>query len=358
MARTEAVLDWRGMTGRWLDGLESEAAKVLPASVHRYIRQGAHGGTSAAAAVAAWRQVRFLPHAIVDVSHCDTVTTLLGTEVTTPVGVAPSTFQRAVHVDGEVAMASATRDAGSLLVVSSNAGTSFAEIGVTGVAWWVQVYLPADRSLAIPLLERAVEAGARAVVLTVDTPVVATKYDDGPSIWEETDPAILRVNFNPGVHDLPGFAKATDLGLADITWLREITGLPVVVKGVLRADDAVRCVRAGASAVWVSNHGGRQLDQSVATAEALPDIVAAVGEWVEVYVDGGLRSGLEVLAALSLGARAAFLGRLPLWALVGGHASVLRMHQELARELIESMQLAGITRPGDAPSVLASSRRE
>ncbi len=346
------------MTGRWLDGLESEAAKVLPAAVHRYIRQGSREGTSAAAAAAAWREVRFLPHALADVSHCDPATTLLGTEVAAPVGVAPTTFQRAVHADGELAMASATRDAGSLLVVSSNAGTSFAEIGATGVAWWLQAYLPADRSLAVPLLERAVEAGARAVVLTVDTPVVATKYDDGPSIWEETDPTILRVNFDLEAHHLPGFAKATDLGPADITWLREMTGLPVVVKGVLRADDAVRCVQAGASAVWVSNHGGRQLDQSLATAEALPGVAAAVGERVEVYVDGGLRGGLDVLAALCLGARAAFLGRLPLWALVGGNASVLRMHRELASELIESMQLAGITRPGDAPLVLASSRRE
>ncbi|WP_114906095.1 alpha-hydroxy acid oxidase [Ornithinimicrobium murale] len=340
---------------RWLDGLEARAAEVLPSSVHRYIRQGSRDGVTAAEAVAAWGRVRFLPRTLTDVTHVQTGTRLLGTPVRHPNAVAPSTFQRAIHPDGEVAMAVATRDAGSLMVVSSNAGTPFVEIGATGVAWWLQVYLPADRTLAIPLLERAVSAGARAVVLTTDTPVVGTKYDDGPTVWEEADPAHLRINFDAGVHDLPGFAKATDLGPADIVWLRERTGLPVVVKGVLRPDDAVRSVEAGASAVWVSNHGGRQLDRSLPTAQALPAVASAVADSVEVYVDGGIRSGLDVLAALALGARAAFLGRLPLWALLGGAESVLRMHRDLGAELEEAMQLAGVTEVAHVPSVLAGS---
>lgn len=341
------------MAGSWLDGLEAQAAAALPASVYRYIRQGARDGVSTAEAVAAWRELRFLPHAMVDVTSVSTATTLLGTDVAVPIAVAPSTLQKAVHPDGEVAMATATAEAGSLMVVSSNAGTPFAAIGATGVAWWLQAYLPADRSLALPLLERAVAAGARAVVLTVDTPVVGTKYDDGPSVWEDTDPAILQVNADPDTRDQPGFAKATDLGTTDIAWLREATGLPVVLKGVLRPDDAVRCVDAGASAVWVSNHGGRQLDRSVSTVTALPDVVAAVRGRVEVYVDGGLRGGLDVLGALALGARATFVGRLPLWALVGGTESVLRMHQELALELVDALRLAGLSDPGEAPSVLA-----
>ena len=341
------------MPVRWLDELEGQAAERLTASVHRYIRQGSREGVSTAEAVQAWRAARLLPHVLTDVTQVHTATTLLGTQVAAPVAVAPSTFQKAIHPDGELAMATATREAGSLLVVSSNAGTPFAEVGATGVAWWLQVYLPADRALAVPLLERAVSAGARAVVLTVDTPVVGTKYDDGPTVWEETDPAHLRVNFDPGVHDLPGFAKATDLGPADIGWLRERTGRPVVVKGVLRPDDAVRCVEAGASAVWVSNHGGRQLDRSQATAQALPGIVKAVGDTAEVFVDGGIRSGLDVLVALALGARAAFLGRPPLWALVGGADSVLRMHRELQCELVDAMRLAGITGLEQAPDVLA-----
>jgi 4-hydroxymandelate oxidase len=134
--------------------------------------------------------------------------------------------------------------------LSSNAGTPFAEIGDTGVAWWLQAYLPANRSLAEPLLAAAVAAGARAVVLTADTPVVGTKSDDGPSVWETVDPGLPRVNFGPTYDDDgPGSRKATDLGPRDIAWLTQVTGLPVVVKGVVRPDDARRAVQAGAAAV-------------------------------------------------------------------------------------------------------------
>jgi 4-hydroxymandelate oxidase len=254
-------------------------------------------------------------------------------------------------------MARATAAAGSLMVVSSNAGTTFDELGATGVSWWVQVYLPADRTLAEPLLARAVEAGAAAVVLTVDTPVVGTKYDGaGPTVWEVTDPGLLRVNFDPSYSEARAAEKATDLGPHDIGWLAETTGLPVVVKGVLRPDDARRCVQAGAAAVWVSNHGGRQLDRVLPTAQALSGVVEAVGGVSEVYVDGGLRSGLDVLTALALGARATFLGRLPLFALTGGEADVLSKHTELADELVEALRLAGCRRPEDARGIVVQPR--
>ena len=216
-------------------------------------------------------------------------------------------------------MAQATAAAGTVLVVSSNAGTTFADIASTGVRWWLQAYLPADRTLAEPMLARAVDAGAEAVVLTVDTPVVATKYAAGDQVvWDVVDPELLRVNFDPGYEDAPGAEKALDLGPHDLVWLAEQTGLPVVAKGVLRPDDARRCVQAGAAAVWVSNHGGRQLDRAASTASCLPAVVAAVEGAAQVYVDGGIRSGLDVLAALALGADAVFLGRLPLYALVEG----------------------------------------
>ncbi|UUZ58597.1 alpha-hydroxy-acid oxidizing protein [Nocardioides sp. B-3] len=139
----------------------------------------------------------------------------------------------------------------------SNAGTRFEEIGATGVEWWVQAYLPGNRELARPLLARAVAAGARAIVLTVDTPVVGTKITEGGrSVFDLVPTGQLRVNFDEGYDALPGAEKATDLGPTDIARLHELTGLPVVVKGVLRGDDARMCVEAGAAAVWVSNHGG------------------------------------------------------------------------------------------------------
>ncbi len=340
-------------------GLEEHARQLLPEPVYRYFAQGARQGVTAAEAAAAWNRVRFVPHALQDVRGVSTTTTLLGTPVRAPVAVAPTTLQRAAHQLGEIAMARGVAAAGSLMVVSSNAGATFADIGATGAPWWLQAYLTADRSACLPLLERAVDAGATAVVLTADTPVVGTKYDGGgPTVWEVIDPGWLRVNFGTDHGTDHGrvaeHAKATDLGPRDIAWLAEVTGLPVVVKGVLRADDARRCVDAGARAVWVSNHGGRQLDQSASTAACLPAVAAAVQGAAEVYVDGGLRSGLHVLAALAYGARAAFLGRLPLYALAGGGADgVTRLLEELADQLREAMTLAGVSGPEASGDLLA-----
>ena len=310
-----------------------------------YVVQGAREGVSAAEATEAWRALRFRPRVLRDVGEVDLSVSLLGHRSAVPWGVAPTTLQRTVHPEGEVAMARATAAAGALMVVSSNAGTPFADIGATGVRWWLQAYLPQDRGLAEPMLARAVEAGAAAVVLTVDTPVVATKYVDADPVWDTVDPATVRVNFDADYADRPGSAKARDLGPADLAWLAERTGLPVVAKGVLHPEDAQRCVDAGAAAVWVSNHGGRQLDRALPTAAALPDVAAAVRGSAEVYVDGGLRSGLDVLAALALGADAAFLGRLPLYALVEGSDGVSRMHAELAEQVSEGLALAGCRSP-------------
>lgn len=336
----------------WLAGLEERARAVLPAPVLEYVAQGARESLTAAGAADAWRAVRFLPHVMRDVTDVDPGVELLGRRSEVPWGVAPTTLQRAVHPEGELAMVRATAAAGAVTVVSSNAGTGFAEIGATGARWWLQAYLPSDRTLAEPMLARAVEAGAGAVVLTVDTPVVGTKHVVGESVWDTVDPGLVRVNFGPGHEQHPGADKATDLGPHDIDWLRTRTGLPVVVKGVLRPDDARRCVQAGAAAVWVSNHGGRQLDRAVATATALPAVVAEVGRDAQVYVDGGVRSGLDVLAALASGADAVFLGRSPVWALAGGEEGVARLHAELLAETIEALRLAGCRTAAEARSLL------
>jgi len=328
---------------RFVDGVEERAAQVLPDPVLRYVRQGAREGRTAAEATAAWDRPRFLPSVMRDVTEVHTATSLLGTATSSPLAVAPTTMQRGLHPDGEVAMARGIAAAGSLMVVSSNAGSTFEDIAATGVSWWLQMYLTAERSTSLPLLRRAVDAGARAIVLTVDTPVVATKYDGtGPTVWDAAEPGWVRVNFPDGYGAAPGDEKATDLGPQDVDWLAQATGLPVVVKGVLRPQDARRCLDAGATAVWVSNHGGRQLDYAAATADCLAAVVAEVGSGAEVYVDGGVRTARHALAALARGARGVFLGRLPLYALaVGGAEGVERMFTELGSELGEALMLAG-----------------
>ncbi len=331
---------------RWTEHLEDLARKVMPEAVHRYVRQGARDGVSTAEAVAAWDRFRFLPAVLRDVTEIDCTTELLGTPVRTPFAIAPTTMQRAIHRDGELAMARAATASDTLMVVSSNAGTTFEEIAETGVTWWLQIYMPADRLVCKPLLDRAVHAGAAAVVLTADSPVVGTKYDSGvETVWDMAESGWLHANFPEEYGELPGHEKAVDLGPQDIDWLRKTTGLPVVVKGVLRATDARRCVDAGAAAVWVSNHGGRQLDRVASTADCLPLVAAEVGRDAEVYVDGGVRNARHALTALALGAKGVFLGRPPLYALaVDGEAGVVRLLDGLSEELVESMRLAGCNR--------------
>ena len=322
-----------------LDALEEAARGVLTPATFAYFSQGARAGVTAAEAVAAWEGFRFVPRVLRDVREVSMARTLLGAAARAPLGVAPTTLQRAADTAGEVATAAACAASRIPMVLSSNAGARFTEIAATGVTWWLQAYVTEDRDLTRPMLDAAAAAGATAIVLTVDTPVVGTKVDAGEGVvWDAVPAEWLRVNLGPAA-DAP---KARDLGPEDIAWLTDVTGLPVVTKGVLHPDDARSAVDAGAAAIWVSNHGGRQLDRAASTATCLPAIVDAVGDDVEVYVDGGIRSGLSVLTALGLGADACFLGRLPLYALaVGGQAGVEQALGALVAELEEALRLAG-----------------
>ncbi|MGW3290143.1 alpha-hydroxy acid oxidase [Streptomyces sp. NPDC001002] len=329
-----------------MDGLEEQAADVLPAEIYGYFRRGAGQGLSVAEASRSWDELRLRPHVLRDVSSCDTTTTVLGTPVSTPVLVAPSTLQRKAHPEGEAATARGVARAGSLLAVTSNTAVPFSALPASGAPWWVQVYVTRDRSLTAEVLRRAKAAGARAVVLTADTPVIGSRGKPGAHVADFVRPEDLYGNM-PGVPDREAAEHAPDLTPDVIGWLREQSGLPVVVKGVLRGDDAREFGAAGASGLLVSNHGGRQLDTLAPTAWALAEVVDAVaGTGTEVYVDGGLRRGTHVLAALALGARAVFIGRPVLWALtVAGDAGVARLIDELTQELAEAMRLTGTTSP-------------
>jgi len=329
---------------RWIDGLEERAMRVLPAEIYEYFRRGAGQELSATEAADVWDRLRLRPHVLRDVSDCDTSTTVLGTPVSTPVLIAPSTLQRRADPEGEAATARGVARAGSLLAVTSNTAVPFSSLPASGAPWWVQVYVARDRALTLEVLERAKAAGARAVVLTADTPVIGSQGKTGAHVADFVQPEDLYGNMS-SIPSREAAEHAPDLTPEVIGWLHERTGLPVVVKGVLRGDDARVFVEAGASGLLVSNHGGRQLDALVPTAWALPEVVDAVaGTGTEVYVDSGLRSGTHVLAALALGARAVFVGRPTLWALaVEGDKGVARLLDELTRELAEAMRLTGVT---------------
>ncbi|SER14927.1 alpha-hydroxy acid oxidase [Microlunatus flavus] len=324
-----------------VDGLEAEAAEVLPDHVVGYFR-GPTGAYGIATDADRWSQVRFRPHVLRDTSGLGLATTVLGTPVASPVLVAPMAQQRAAHPDGEVATARAVGRRGTLLGVSSNTGVRFADIDAVGAPWWFQVYVMDDREATAELVTRAAQAGARALVLTVDTPGVDPRRPRfEPRSWPERYG--MQVNIPGGEDGRRVFRGTRDLSVRDIGWLRELTGLPVVVKGVLRGDDARACVDAGAVGVVVSTHGGRCLNQTVRSADALPEVVAAVGDQAEVYVDSGLRTPEHVAAALCLGARAVFLGRPVLWALAtGGDRRVEQLLEGFETQLERVLRSLGV----------------
>nr|WP_232531480.1 alpha-hydroxy acid oxidase [Microlunatus antarcticus] len=293
----------------------------MPEHVVGYFR-GPTGAYGIPTEAERWSQLRFRPHVLRDTSRLSLATTVLGTPVASPVLVAPMAQQRAAHPEGEVATARAVRRRGVLLGVSTNTGVRFADIGAVGAPWWFQVYVMDDRAMTADLVQRAAAEGATALVLTVDTPGVDPRRPQlEPRSWPERYG--MQANLPGGDTGRPIFSGTRNLSVDDIGWLHDLTGLPVVVKGVLRADDAVRCVDTGAAGVIVSTHGGRCLTQSIVSADALPEVAAAVGDRAEVYVDSGLRTPEHVAAALCLGARAVFLGRPVMWALAtGGDAGV------------------------------------
>lgn len=330
-----------------LDELEERARRVLAPGVFDYIAGGAFDELTLAANVADWAKVRLRPRVLRDVSSVSTATTVLGSPVGTPVLVAPTAFHRMAHPDGEPATAKGVAAAESLFVLSTRSTTPVEEVAaaVGDSTWWYQVYVLQEREFTSRLVRRAVESGAAALVLTVDTPVIGRRLRDIRNRFEF--PSNLGTVESL---DRPGNLADQDATVVfeDIGWLGDLSGLPVVVKGVLRGDDARRCVEAGAAGVIVSNHGGRQLDGAISSAAALPEVHDAVGPDVEVYVDGGLRRGTDVLKAIALGARAVLLGRPVLWGLAArgadGVADVIRGYTD---ELALAMSLAGCPRIDD-----------
>lgn len=336
---------------------EAEARERLAGPVADYIASGAGDEVSVGEAEAAWRRHRFAPRVLRDVHAVSTAAELLGSAVSCPVLVAPTGYQVLAHPGAELETATAAARAGSLMVVSTRSTTPFEAIGASGCPWWFQVYVLRDRDLTAALVRRATAAGARALVLTADTPFVGAKRrSPGPLPLDDASYlANLAPHLPPG--STPGEATTQDPAVtpADVGWLAGLSGLPVLVKGVLRPDDALACLAAGASGVVVSNHGGRQLDRAVATADALGPVAAAVGGRGLVLVDGGIRDGLSVLAALALGADGVLLGRPVLWALAArGADGVAAMLEDVRADLAAAMALAGAARLGELdPSLLA-----
>jgi 4-hydroxymandelate oxidase len=346
--------------------LGERARQVLDPVAYDYFVSGADDEVTLGENEAAWQRIRLLPKMLRDVSAVDPATTVLGQAIAAPIIVAPTAYHRLAHDEGEAATARGTAAAGTIMCVSTLATVSLEDVAAAAPAAprWFQLYIRRDRSFTESLVARAKAAGYTALVVTVELPVFGRRWRDERNNFTLPEGLIMANLDEPAPtvegSGLAAYAEAEfdrSLTFDDLTWLRDISGLPVIVKGVLRADDAVSSIEAGAAAVIVSNHGARQLDTAVATADALPPIVEAVAGQAEIYVDGGIRRGTDVLKAIAMGARAVLVGRPVVWGLAtGGADGVTAVLAELVEEFVRALALSGTPTPADiTPDLLLRS---
>jgi 4-hydroxymandelate oxidase len=345
-----------------LDALEQQARRTMPPASWVFCDTGADDGITAKDNVTAWRRLRLRPRMLRDIVNVDTTVSLLGARVNTPIMVAPTGRHNLFHPEGELATARGSAAAGALYVMSTSGMNTVENVAKAGggAPQWFQLYLQPDREATGALLDRCAAAGFKALVLTVDqpvpgwsprayrTPVIAR--DDVRSVNMVGQP-VARTAYDPERKGVVMFPTT----FRDLEWLVKRCAMPVVVKGVLRGDDAARCVDIGVKGIMVSNHGGRHLDTTVTTAEVIAEVAAAAGRHAEIYVDGGIRRGTDILKALALGARAVLVGRPPLWGLsVNGAAGVQMVMEHLHEELLRAMRLTGTPALADAtPDLVA-----
>jgi 4-hydroxymandelate oxidase len=344
-----------------VEGFVSLADFEAPARVRMHPAAWAYDASGAADEhtlrdnLAAWNRFRLRPRVLVDVSNVRTASSVLGKPVALPVGVAPAALHALAHPEAELAITRAAAAAGTIDVVSTVASRSLEEVALAapGGRRWFQLYVQPDWALTRELVGRAVAAGYEALCLTVDLPVLGYRDE------------VLRRAFDPGDGAYANLERRTawshrseldgvlDARLVALTWdslarIRSWSSLPLVLKGILTAEDARLAVEHGAAGVWVSNHGGRQLDRVAAGIDVLEEVVEAVDGRAEVYLDGGIRRGSDVLIALALGATAVFTARPFRWALAcAGQAGVERAFAILREELERGLSLLGAPSPGD-----------
>ena len=337
---------------------EAAARELLSPMTWDYVNGGSGDEITLRANRAAFERWRFLPRVLRGLREVSTATTILGQPVSLPVLIAPSGMHRLAHDAGERATAQAARDAGTIYTMSTAATVPMEEIGQANGPWWFQLYVFSDRAITRDLVERAAAAGASALVVTIDVPLLGRREADERNRFTMPDGLILANLQSPDHQQLQssgvGSALTSYIGASwesaltwdDLDWLASLSSLPVIPKGILHPEDARLAFDHGASAVIVSNHGGRQLDSAVAALDALPAVAEAVAGRGELLLDGGIRRGTDILKALALGARAVLIGRPVYWGLAVGGASGVRHVLDLLRaELALDLMLCALASP-------------
>jgi isopentenyl diphosphate isomerase/L-lactate dehydrogenase-like FMN-dependent dehydrogenase len=333
---------------------EREAERVLHPGVFGYFAGGADDEQTLRDNVEAFSRRQLRPRVLVDVGEVTTSATVLGREVSMPLLVAPTAFQRLAHPDGELATTRAAAGAGTVMCQSTLSSVTPGELATAapGARLWFQLYWSRDRGFTAELLAAVVEAGFEAVVLTVDVPAAGRRERDLRAAFALPDD--LALPNIPGSLERRDFhaalSKIVDATLTwrDLEWLREQSPLPLLLKGILSSEDALLAVEHGVDGVIVSNHGGRQLDGVAASLDALPEVVEVVDGRLEVLLDGGVQRGTDVLKALALGARAVLAGRAVVWGLaVGGEQGAREVLDLLRAEIALGLMHLGCRSPAD-----------
>jgi 4-hydroxymandelate oxidase len=349
---------------------ETLARARMDPTAFDYYSGGAGDERTLAENCRAFGRLRLRPRMLVGAEHVDTTTTVLGTPMAFPIMLAPTAFNRLGHPDGELAAARAAGRAAIVMCCSTIASHTLEEIAAAATGpLWFQLYVYRDRTVTTDIVRRAEAAGYRALVLTVDTPRLGRRERDIRNHFTLPADVTIRNLERYGRDDASRWSDGSSfteyvhrlldasLTWEAVAWLRSITTLPILIKGIVAGADAALAVEHGASGVIVSNHGGRQLDGAMATIEALPAVVDAVAGRAPVLLDGGVRRGVDVLAAIALGASAALIGRPYLWALAAdGEAGVRQVLELLRAELELAMALAGCPSIGAiGPDLIAQS---
>lgn len=343
--------------------------KMLPAA-YDYFAGGALDESTLRDNEAAFATFQLRPRALRGVQSPDTRISLCGEEIALPIIVSPTAFHGLAHPDGEVATAAAAGAVGTIMTISTTANCSIDEIAAASQApVWFQLYLMKDRGISEDLVRAAEAAGCRAVVLTIDVPAWGRRERDMRNGFTLPPGTVIRSLMLPGREKFydgtmpmlfSQFASERfkrDFTWADVEWLRGFTRLPVFVKGIIRPEDALRAAELGAAGIFVSNHGGRQLDGCIPTCLALPDIAEVLEGRTPIIVDGGIRRGTDVLKVIALGATAAGIGRPTIWGLAaGGREGVEKVLQALRDEFSNAMALCGCAKVSDITRDLVQSR--